>query len=666
MKAHISIPFRADIEGLRGLAVLLVVAYHCGVPLAAGGYVGVDVFFALSGYLITAILVQEAELTGTVNLVEFYARRCRRILPAAAVVLLATVALGAAILPPIDQARHARVARSAALYVSNLRFGGGTNYFAAGAETSPFLHTWSLAVEEQFYLVWPLLAYACWRIGSGSRRRAVWVLAGAGAGSFAWAVLLVSRGDPWGFFAMPPRAWEFAAGALALWLPAEGLRRNPGRAAALGGLGLAAIAGGAVLFTQATPFPGFAALPPVLGTVAVLASGAAAPAGWPSRVLGSVPLRWLGRRSYSWYLWHWPVLVLAVAVFPGLSLAARIACGALALGLSDASYRWVERPARQSPWLGPRPWATLAFAAALTLTCFVTAKVWTRYAGWARGAPEQQAIAAALAHHKQRMRACGSRFGDATVKECWYGEPGGPRVVLFGDSHAAHWFSAFQSAAVERGWRVGLIWKAGCPTPRAPIYLPAYRRAEPECARWREATLKRIRQLQPDLVILTSATMYVQGPRTVQSTARLAPAQWGAGLRRTLLALDSAGVRAVLLRDTPLPGFHVPGCVSQSRYWGAGGDTRCSVNRQEAVDGTIWEAERRAAAGLARTRTVDLTDAFCTATRCPPMIGGDIVYADGNHLMARFAARLGPVVVRALPEVGGAATPAGAGRVSSP
>ena len=316
--------FRADLEGLRGVAVLLVLLYHARAPLVDGGYIGVDVFFVLSGFLITGIIVRELMGTGRLSLSGFYARRARRLLPAAALVLVITMIASVIVLPPLRVPAVAGDTISAALYVSNIRFAiQATDYLGSELAPSPVLHFWSLSVEEQFYIFWPTLlavvagaTFLRGRHDAGIRRLAI-VLAVVLVGSLGLSILLTSVNQPWAFFSLPTRAWELALGGL-LALPGAA-RWVPARVAVPAGwIGLALIVAAGLFLDTSVAFPGVAALVPTIGAALVIAAGlAATPTGSSryaaGRVLGLAPIRFLGLISYSLYLWHWPILTLPEA-----------------------------------------------------------------------------------------------------------------------------------------------------------------------------------------------------------------------------------------------------------------------------------------------------------------------------------------------------------------
>jgi peptidoglycan/LPS O-acetylase OafA/YrhL len=360
--------FRSDIEGLRAVAVLLVVLFHAGLGFS-GGLVGVDVFFVLSGFLITGLLLRELDATGTISLARFYARRVRRLLPAAILVLLVTLLLSIAFLPPLLLPGVAGDVAAAAAYVSNVGFAiQATDYFAAGQAPSPVLHFWSLGVEEQFYLFWPALLLL---VAGGARGRgyrvAITVMAVAGV-SFALSLWLTQTNQPWAFFSLPTRAWELGLGAI-LAVTGTRLRATPKPlAAAAGWAGMALILLAGLAINQATPFPGTAALLPTVGAALVVVGGARATRRGPAHLLATRVPRFLGRISYSLYLWHWPLLVIpAAAAGADPPPVARLALVGFAIVLAWVTQSIVEDPLRHGALIGTRPRRNLALAGAVAV-----------------------------------------------------------------------------------------------------------------------------------------------------------------------------------------------------------------------------------------------------------------------------------------------------------
>ena len=365
---------RGDIEGLRAVAVVLVVLFHASIGGVPGGFVGVDVFFVISGFLITGLLLRERTASGTISLSSFYARRARRLLPAAALVLVVTLVASIILLPPLLVPGVATDTAAAALYVSNMGFAmQATDYFAAGQAPSPFLHFWSLGVEEQFYVFWPAIVLLVTRGAIRPGRRVGITVVAIAAASFVFALWLTSAAEPWAFFSLPTRAWELALGG-SLAVAGARLSLLPQRvAAAAGWVGLALIVVAGVVLNETTPFPGTAALLPTVGAALVIVSGAQPTALGPARLLGTAIPRFFGRISYSLYLWHWPVLVLpAIAAGVPLPLSERVVLVVVSVALATATSRLVEDPFRRGRFIGTLPRRNLAMAGALTVAVAMT------------------------------------------------------------------------------------------------------------------------------------------------------------------------------------------------------------------------------------------------------------------------------------------------------
>lgn len=354
--------FRADLEGLRGLAILLVLGFHAAVPGFSGGFVGVDIFFVLSGFLITGLLLRERERSSTISLRDFYARRARRILPAAAVVLVITLSVAVAVLPPLTLPGYAADAAAAALSVSNYRFATqAMDYFSSVAPPSPFLHYWSLSVEEQFYLLWPLLLLLLVRT-SRPRVAAGVALALLCVASAVAAIALTRDAAPWAFYSLPTRAWQLALGGVLAAVAVTSLGRLASAGLAImGWVGLVAVLVACLVIDRTTPYPGMAALLPAGGAALLIAGGQRK--GSPGALLAVPPMRFLGRISYSLYLVHWPILVIPAAslvIGQELPLVERLGLCALAIALGWASWRYVEEPFHRGRRIRLRPGRVIA------------------------------------------------------------------------------------------------------------------------------------------------------------------------------------------------------------------------------------------------------------------------------------------------------------------
>jgi peptidoglycan/LPS O-acetylase OafA/YrhL len=376
--SHLDQGFRPDIEGLRALAVIAVVVYHARLLGLHGGFVGVDVFFVVSGYLITRLIVGELAKTGRLSLGAFWGRRARRLLAASALVVAVTALGTHLLLPPLTQRFVVTDLVAAATFTSNLVFADRLgSYFGAqlGQSTpSPLLHYWSLAVEEQFYLCWPLLLALLTRRPRQYRRLLLATIGTVGVLGFVLAAWMTPRAPSWAFFLLPTRMGELLAGAL-LAVVGSQVRAIPAAIrAALAWCGLAVIVVACVGFDATMPWPGTAVLVPVLATMAVIVGGSVTRISWaPARALRVSGLQWVGRHSYALYLWHWPVLVLAEARWGPLGWIERLVAVGLAVGLSALSFRFVEDPVRHDRWLSAVPARSLALGAAMVLVMLTSA-----------------------------------------------------------------------------------------------------------------------------------------------------------------------------------------------------------------------------------------------------------------------------------------------------
>lgn len=653
--------FRPDIEGLRALAVAGVVAFHFGLTALPGGFAGVDIFFVISGYLITRHLTTEISQTGRLDFLRFYARRARRLLPVALFVIAATLAAGAIILSPEEQALYSKGAMFASAYMINLwLIRWSFDYFANDAANNPFIHYWSLSVEEQFYFAWPaLLMLAAWL--KPGKRTIMLAMGIAGLVSFTVCAWLTTVSQPWAFYFSPLRAWEFAAGGLASMTPAWLLQKRPRLALAFSLCGLAMIAFAYLTFSEEAPFPGFLALVPVTGTVLLLLAGAAGVRdGISSRnserktaglfswngvdaALALPPLQWIGKLSYSLYLWHWPVIVYAGMLVEELTLAQRLACLGLTLALSALSYHLIENPIRRNGWLMAN--AARALVPALLLTGTGVAAAYGNAALAVRDLdPEQRTIAASAAEPATaRAKACVEGYDTVTPKPCVFGN-GQRAIALFGDSHADHWSTPLVDAAKKNGYRVETWLKSSCRASRYSFFVAKLNRNYRECDQWREQAIKEIIAAKPSLVViselaLTSSRKMAEGKGEPDTS----DAAWRAGLRSTLTSLSEAGLKIAFIRDVPFNDENVDTCVARA-LWRNKTPSLCDQTRAYAANDAMAAVEREIVDSVPGASYVDLTDRFCGATTCHVFIDGKLAFRDQHHLATPFAESLEPEV----------------------
>lgn len=689
---------REDIEGLRALAVLAVLLFHAGVPGVGGGYVGVDVFFVVSGFLITSLLVEEKKSTGKVALPSFYARRARRILPVSALVAITTLLASWIWLEPLRLRSLSHDVLAVGLFSSNFVFASrGADYLQSTLPPSPLQHYWSLAVEEQFYFVWPaLVMLVCIGIGTQANRIVrlrVGVTAGIAAiASFLACMALMNQSQPWAFFAPHTRAFELAIGALAAVIPiglsTKSLRMN----AAMAWCGLAGIIATVMLFSDTTSFPGPWALFPVIATALLLRGGNAG--SWaPDLLLRIAPLQWLGSRSYSAYLWHWPVLIIAAsALDKKLTVYEGLVCLMISLGLSEFSYRFVENPVRRNHNItGIR---ALVLAVALVAMISGTAVLAqnnqpTHYTGAQATTPTLVDVSttntagmstttvlteprlpehsAAIDAIVQAMSAtglpsnitpslqgalldmptiysndCHVGFSAIRPKKCVFGDVNSSTVIgLYGDSHAAQWFTAFEKIAIKNKWKLITYTKRGCPPADIPTYSKVLGKVYKECAPWRENVMKQ-------MVIDGVQTVFIAHFDRLLSASTRVPMwqkEWREGLQSTIDVVKSLGMTPILMEDTPYPGQDTPTCLS--RYY-----TNVQMcNPTMSVAYRVDMHQMLQDFDAANVHVLWTRQWFCTDAGCPAVVGNILVYRDDNHMTVTFASLIAPLLDAAIVDV---------------
>ena len=677
--------FRPDIQGLRAVAVGLVVLYHVWPNRLSGGFVGVDVFFVISGFLITSHLWTRPPRSAR-DLADFWARRARRLLPASLLVLAVTAVATRLVAPETQWGPTAREIIASALYVQNWQLAStSVDYLLAEAAASPVQHFWSLSVEEQFYFVWPVLilimGVLAARTGLSLR-----VVVGSGlalvtVASLAYSVHATATEPGAAYFITPARVWELAAGGL-LAVAVTGRSTSGGAGGArigLAWLGYAAIGLTAIGYSAATPFPGWAALVPVAGAVAVIA--AAAPEGrfGPGRVLNRRPVQLLGDWSYSVYLWHWPLIVLLPHVSGGrLGLLDKLGVLVLSVVLAAVTKRLVEDRYR-----GGRGGVSLrrtfaAAAAGMALVLAVSgvqlAEVSAREsqaradlvraisggdpcfgaAAMAPGATCERTqggdVVPAPAHAlEDRSEAydhnCFTSAPFTELRQCVFGDPDGDvSVALVGNSHAGHWLPAIQLIAEQRSWKITTFLASECTISTTPVQWDSESK-QTGCLDRSDRVVEQTTRGNYDLVVVSERN----GRPAVGRDAAGSYGEWLKGYRGPVAAWSAADVPVLVLHDTATPGAtlkSVPDCIAAN----SDDFAECSGPRDEWVpqDPLVQVAQEQ---GDDDIMAVDLNDMLCEKGTCQGVIGGVLVYYDASHLTSTFSRTLAPYLEPALLEV---------------
>lgn len=627
MTPDIQTSHRDDIQGVRALAVILVLIYHFNPSWLPGGFIGVDVFFAISGFLITRKLAKECVQTGRLDLVRFWSARAKRLFPNALLTLGFTVALAYALLPPYRFSSIAGDVQSASAFFSNFHFAQkAVDYFASNETASPVLHFWSLSVEEQFYFIFPLwIAFICYFISSERLRIFKVFLIFVCAISLTYYLLRLKNNAPFAFFHTETRIWQFALGGLAglYEIQIQPLIRKIRTPVAL--LSFAAILYAGFLSPENVPVLGLQSILPTVATASLLL---AMPTTIVGKTFSTRPALYIGNLSYSLYLWHWPPLAICAELWPG-NLTARIAAAAASLALAYFAYVYVERPFHRGVKIKN---ATLPLytAGAAIAAIFVATPL-------ALVAPKASAVrTAAIAAADRDFGAnyadkCHLSVEDTTQPPCEYGNRSGSRkVYLFGDSHAAQWFNPVVKAAAERGWKVIVRTRSSCPATDVSIWLPTFKKYYEACDAWRNATIDEINATKPEVVIVSDFAGYdgyiydKDKRRVLANLSSLDAWQRGTVSLQKRVHAD----KIIFLKDTPAQQKTYKDCISVS--------DECSRPRETALTKIIFSISE----SKSNVMELDLTDDICDRLACPAIKDEKIIYQDDHHLTASFTSTL--------------------------
>ncbi|MGO4523690.1 acyltransferase family protein [Microvirga sp. 2MCAF35] len=647
--------YRPEIQGVRTIGALLVACFHIWGARVSGG---VDVFFVISGFLITGSLYKEVKRNQTIDVLAFWGRIAKRVTPTAYLVLCLTLLAALIWMPKSRQDGFLSEVFYSTFHLENVKLMmNSVDYLARGEAPSPVQQFWALSVQVQFYLVWPFVLLA---VAVAARRARIGApayiatLSGILLTSLVYSILQ-TRADPSPtYFDTLARMWEFALGGIiAIALPYVTI--SPIMRFIAGWIGLLAIVSCGFIFPRSVHFPGYVALWPTIGAALVLLSGGGTLTFGADRLLGSKPLSALGDISFAFYLWHWPVLIFALLISDKTQLGLQAGLQVIAMSLCCAyvSSRWFERPIQQSKIGKDRTWHVHAMAAALAAPILLGAGLWTIHndfserfdagslADYPGGnvpasaetmmKPEVPLLptpaAAKLDNARIYREKCHQGPRPAEIIQCDYGKVDGATrtIVLVGGSHSAHWFPALEALAQRYGWRLVTITKSACPFELNPDYTPA-------CIEWNEHVIERLAELKPDAVFTTSTRSRRDGPDKdmAEGAREYVPegylAQW--------MRLADKGLSVIAIRDNPWMLMSIPDCLEIR----VSDMTRCSVYRKLMMDDV--DPAKRLERRPANVSFVDLTDRFCDRTKCYPISGNVLIYKDDNHITATFSRTL--------------------------
>ena len=593
-----------EIQGLRALAALLVVIYHA--DFIPGGFIGVDIFYVISGYLITGLILREIQSSGGLNLKNFYQRRIKRLLPASVLVLIITAFISYLILPPIQRAELGRNVLAVGLLVSNYAFAfWETDYQNLGANPSALIHYWSLAVEEQFYLIWPIFILLISRMGV---RKIKWAIFSVFTISLFFSIWQTQSSSILAFYSLHTRAWELAAGALILFIPKsiKALLDKNQKILALFGLGLITYA--TIIFNSQTPFPGLFALLPVIGTFLLITSIGA----WPKfmRQLSNNKItQWLGAISYSLYLWHWPALLLpSIYLERPLLAGEKILCVIITIILAHLTYKFVEQPIRYAKLDAKAVYKTLTSSVAVItlISVGIIATNTTKF--YVKEVNQTFDLVEITAQPKVYTDGCHAGWGENSSNDCVYGDLTSDKtIILFGDSHAAQWFEPLNSIATRDGYKLISLTKSACPAFELPrVSKGSYKKEE--CATWQENSINRIKELTPEFVIISTFSHYNLYDKNSQKEN-----YYVNGQRDLFNKLSDYSQNLIYLSDTPKPIKDIPNCLSNKSL--------SSCNEIKRSSNKVYEGYLK----------IDPYQWFCK-DGCEAINNDYVVYRDASHI----------------------------------
>jgi peptidoglycan/LPS O-acetylase OafA/YrhL len=640
--------FRPDIQGLRAVAVALVILAHAGVAGFAGGYVGVDVFFVLSGYLITGLLLEERVATGTIRYGEFLARRLRRLLPAMLAMLLVVLIVSTIVLTPFEMRQQSRSFPYAAAWISNFFFSfAERDYFLALQDHDLFLHTWSLGVEEQFYLIWPWLvllfvgfkARVADRLSQGKV-----ILVGFAmvfVASLVLSIYLSANLPLLAFYMMPSRFWQFALGSgvyvgmhMAFDWRAVSMGRKGKIGAWIAGLtGVMLVICSAVLLSPDISYPGWYALAPSFGAALLIAAGRISDRAAAGPILSSGLFVWIGDRSYSLYLWHWPILILGTATGISGLVAGKLVLVALTVALAMLSYRYIELPF----WKGR--FRSVTAYNALERQVFGSSVESLVADGYDPRMDADPRVYLSGLH-------CDTGHFATQVVPCALGNPTGERLaVLLGDSIGAQWSPAVSEIFPSPEWQILVLTKSACAIVDKTWHYNKAGGDYTVCTEWRNMVLDYIDMIAPDVLIIGSSATY-----------NFTATDWVDGTTRVLQRVAPSVGHVVLIAGTPHLSFDGPSCLEDPWRFSfrlINGDRECEEAMTETRSDVVANYLRQSASGFVNVGVVELGGLVCPDGRCAAQTtDGVVIFRDEKHITASFARSLVPLFKNRLEVLG--------------
>jgi peptidoglycan/LPS O-acetylase OafA/YrhL len=633
--------FRPDIEGLRALAVLLVIAAHFKVPGFSGGFIGVDVFFVISGYLISGLLFNEANTNGRIDFWKFYVKRLLRLLPALLFVFITSVLAGMFFLAPMEQRIQSESATWVPLWASNLYFATSQlDYFGASADKNLFLHTWSLGVEEQFYLIWPsllLLLMGYWKFQkkkNTSLELAKYLFA-LFLFSLMLCIMLKDIAPRFSFYGVLTRMWQFSAGALAFlavneqsaWRSAFPVLDKQVRFASVyASLAIGLIAGSAILLHEGVSYPGYWALIPTLAAVVLLIIGGVNPCFPIKALFTSYRSQSIGRISYELYLWHWPILIIGTSVLPDVTGTTRIALIMLCFFLAFITATFISNPLRHNQNFLKHPKRVILVSLVFMAIASSTAIYWSKLSEqWAVKDGQLRYLQSKSDVSELYGAGCDDWYFSAQVKPCSADNNEEKKTaILIGDSIGAQWYGALAEGLPKEHWNVIVLTKSACSIVDEKIYYERIQRFYTECEQWRNDALLWVMARSPDLLIIGSA-----------ASRAISKEQWIEGSMRIFAKMAPIAKQIVVIGPSPQLPFDGPECLSRQQWMPRvfRMDKACQVpldDNNYSLDVRTWLSQ--AAKPYPNVAVIDIDNIACPNKICAAMHNDQIVFRDAQHL----------------------------------